>query len=105
MVRVVLGSKSQSELTLSYVPSNNSPTSSARELSVAEPLFPPVEGLPDEYWKNQHCSNCHEWTRERICTQANTYLSLNMQRSLDKAHPFGGVLKRSLKAWAAGGCQ
>ena len=78
---------------------------SIAELIGTTPLFPPVEGLPDEYWKNQHCSNCHEWTRERICTQANTYLSLNMQRSLDKAHPFGGVLKRSLKAWAAGGCQ
>ena len=69
------------------------------------PLFPPIEGLPESYWKDQHCSNCHEWTRERICTQANTYLSLNMQRSLDKAHPFGGSLKRNLKAWAAGGCQ
>ena len=75
------------------------------ELIGATPLYPPIEGLPEAYWKDQSCSNCHEWTRDRICTQANTYLSLNMQRSLDKAHPFGGALKRHLKAWAAGGCQ
>ena len=41
-VRVLRGSKSQSELTLSNVPSNSRPTSSARALSVAEPLLPPV---------------------------------------------------------------
>ncbi len=79
-------------------------------LSLAEiieqaPMFPPVEGLPESYWKTQNCSACHQWTRERLCTQANTYLSLNMQRSLSKQHPFGGILKRSLKSWAAGGCQ
>ena len=77
---------------------------SIAELIGASPIFPPIEGLPEQLWKGQHCSNCHEWTRERICTQAETYLSLNMQRSLDKAHPFGGALKRNLKAWAAGGC-
>ena len=69
------------------------------------PMFPPIEGLPESYWKTQNCSACHQWTQERLCTQANTYLSLNMQRSLSKQHPFGGVLKRSLKSWAAGGCQ
>ncbi|MDK3074827.1 caspase family protein [Sedimentitalea sp. JM2-8] len=68
------------------------------------PLFPPVDGLPDEYWKDKSCSNCHQWTQDRLCTQANSYLSLNMQRSLDKKHPFGGALKRNLKIWAAGGC-
>lgn len=69
------------------------------------PVFPPVEGLPESYWKNQTCSSCHQWTRDRLCDQAETYLSLNMQRSLSKQHPFGGALKRSLKSWAAGGCQ
>lgn len=78
---------------------------SIAELIAAAPIFPPVEGLPESFWKDQSCSSCHEWTQERICTQANTYLSLNMQRSLDKAHPFGGALKRNLKAWAAGGCE
>lgn len=75
------------------------------EIITQSPAFPPVEGLPDSYWKDQACSACHQWNRERLCTQANTYLSLNMQRSLNKQHPFGGVLKRNLKSWAAGGCQ
>lgn len=77
---------------------------SLAEIIDQAPMFPPVEGLPDSYWKDQTCSSCHQWNRERLCTQANTYLSLNMQRSLSKQHPFGGVLKRNLKSWAAGGC-
>lgn len=75
------------------------------EMIGASPLFPPVEGLPEEYWKDKTCSSCHQWNPERLCKQANVYLSLNMQRSLDKQHPFGGALKRNLKTWAAGGCQ
>ncbi|MFT4959956.1 MAG: hypothetical protein ACI92Z_001033 [Paracoccaceae bacterium] len=75
------------------------------EMIGSSPLFPPIEGLPEEYWKDKTCSNCHQWDSERLCVQANVYLSLNMQRSLDKQHPFGGALKRNLKAWAAGGCQ
>ncbi|KIC23263.1 caspase family protein [Leisingera sp. ANG-M6] len=75
------------------------------EVVTRSPSFPPVEGLPDSYWKDQSCSACHQWTRERLCTQGNTYLSLNMQRSLGKQHPFGGALKQVLKSWAAGGCQ
>ncbi|MBL4767763.1 MAG: caspase family protein [Rhodobacteraceae bacterium] len=75
------------------------------EMIASSPLFPPVEGLPEEYWKDKTCSNCHQWNSERLCVQANVYLSLNMQRSLDKQHPFGGAFKRNLKAWAAGGCQ
>jgi hypothetical protein len=77
---------------------------SIADLIQSSPLFPPVEGLPESYWKDQKCSNCHEWTQDRICTQANTYLSLNMQRSLSKQHPFGGALKQNLRKWAAAGC-
>ncbi|WP_319005223.1 caspase family protein [Leisingera sp. McT4-56] len=75
------------------------------EVVTRAPSFPPVDGLPDSYWKGQSCGSCHQWTRERLCTQGNTYLSLNMQRSLGKQHPFGGALKQALKSWAAGGCQ
>lgn len=75
------------------------------EAVTRSPVFPPIEGLPESYWKGQSCSNCHQWTRESLCTQGNTYLSLNMQRSLGKHHPFGGALKQALKSWAAGGCQ
>ena len=78
---------------------------SLAEIIERSPIFPPIEGLPESYWKEQTCSSCHQWNREALCDQANTYLSLNMQRSLSKQHPFGGVLKRSLKSWAAGGCQ
>jgi caspase domain-containing protein len=77
---------------------------SIAELIKSSPIYPPIEGLPESYWKDQKCSNCHQWTQDRICTQANTYLSLNMQRSLSKQHPFGGALKRNLKNWAAAGC-
>jgi len=69
------------------------------------PLFPPIEGIPEELWKGQTCSNCHNWTREALCTQAKTYLALNAQRALGKEHPFGGSFKRNLKAWGAGGCR
>lgn len=75
------------------------------EAVARSPAFPPIEGLPESYWKGQSCSNCHQWTRESLCTQGNTYLSLNMQRSLGKQHPFGGALKQALKSWAAGGCE
>lgn len=78
---------------------------SLAELITGSPEFPPIEGLPESYWKEQACSNCHQWNRERLCTQANAYLSLTMQRSLTKQHPFGGVMKRALKSWATGGCQ
>lgn len=77
---------------------------SISDLIVGTPLFPPIEGLPDELWKGQSCSNCHEWNRERICTQAKTYVTADASRSLDKEHPFGGVLKRFLRRWAEDGC-
>lgn len=69
------------------------------------PMFPPVEGLPDEFWKEQSCSNCHEWTKDRLCDQANVYLTLSGQKSLEKPHPFGGIFKRNLRQWATGGCE
>ena len=75
------------------------------EITTLSPQFPPVEGLPEEYWKDTTCSNCHEWNKERLCDQSNVYLNLSGQRNLEKQHPFDGVLKRHLRQWAAGGCQ
>ena len=75
------------------------------EITNMSPLFPPVEGLPEEYWKEQTCSNCHEWTQQRLCDQANVYVTLSGQKSLEKPHPFGGILKRNLRQWAVGGCE
>jgi len=78
---------------------------SLAQIIKSSPLFPPVEGLPAEYWKEKTCSNCHKWERENLCVQAQVYLKLDAQRALTKEHPFGGSFKRSLKVWAAGGCQ
>jgi uncharacterized caspase-like protein len=78
---------------------------SIAELISATPFYPPVEGLPESYWKGQVCSNCHQWTQERICEQATTYVQANRQRSLEKPHPFGGPFKQNLRIWAEAGCQ
>ena len=78
---------------------------SIEQLAAGTPLYPPVEGLPESYWKDQQCSNCHVWTKDALCAQAKFYLGLNAQRSLAKEHPYGGSFKRNLKVWAAGDCQ
>ncbi len=78
---------------------------SLEELVHQSPMFPPVAGLPEEYWKTQTCSSCHNWTRDALCTQAKTYLTADLQRSLSKQHPFGGVMKQALRSWADGDCQ
>jgi uncharacterized caspase-like protein len=75
------------------------------DLIKTSPLYPPIEGLPESYWKEQTCSNCHEWTPDALCTQAKVYLNANAERSLNKQHPYGGGLKRALQTWAAGGCR
>lgn len=71
----------------------------------SSPIFPPVEGLPEEYWKTKTCSNCHTWKQENLCEQAQVYIGENAARSLDKRHPFGGSFKSNLRAWAQGGCR
>ena len=75
------------------------------ELIQSSPLFPPVEGLPEEYWKEQECSNCHEWEQANLCTQANSYLSDRGGENLTKRHPFGGAFKLNLRNWAQSGCE
>ncbi len=100
--------KAPGNITFTTVLVSELPNVSGRSISDiigTSPLYPPVEGLPEEYWKDKTCSSCHQWTQDRLCKQANSYLSLNMQRSLDKKHPFGGALKQNLKVWAAGGCK
>ena len=69
------------------------------------PLHPPLEGLPDEVWKDQKCTSCHEWTRERICEQATNYLDPAFSDNLVKPHPLGGTFKTNLKLWAEEGCE
>lgn len=78
---------------------------SIRDLIAGSPLYPPIEGLPESVWKNQKCSHCHEWTQDRLCDQANTYLAEAGTRALGKDHPYGGGFKRSLRNWAQAGCR
>ena len=67
-------------------------------------MFAPVEGIPEELWKDQTCSNCHEWTQAALCTQGTTYTTASNERALSKEHPFGGVFKQGLRAWAGADC-
>lgn len=69
------------------------------------PAYPPVEGLPEEYWKGQACKSCHQWTRDDLCNQAQTYVSKEPGKYRGKEHPFGGLLKINLRNWAQNGCQ
>ncbi len=75
------------------------------QLVLGTPQFPPIEGLPDELWKDQNCSNCHQWTPEALCDQAQTYVNRPEAGNVTKQHPYGGGLKVNLRRWALGGCQ
>lgn len=69
------------------------------------PLFPPVEGIPEEVWKDKACSDCHQWDQSNLCTQAEFYLKPANRVSLTKPHPYGGSFKAHLQSWALSGCQ
>lgn len=75
------------------------------QLLAAAPLFPPVEGLPEELWAEQQCSSCHQWERANLCELANTYLTEAGAENLIKPHPYGGTFKLNLRTWAQGGCE
>jgi hypothetical protein len=75
------------------------------ELITGTPTFPPIEGLPDEVWKDQSCANCHQWNRERLCEQATFYTTPEGAANVTKKHPYGGSFKANLKVWAETGCQ
>jgi hypothetical protein len=74
-------------------------------LITGSPLYPPVEGLPESYWKEQTCKNCHTWEQANLCDQANFYLTEKGAVNLTKQHPYGGPFKQVLKVWAEGGCE
>lgn len=74
------------------------------QLISGSPLFPPIVGLPEAAWEGKHCSNCHHWERDNLCTQAKTYLAENGARALSKEHPYGGGFKANLRRWAKADC-
>jgi hypothetical protein len=78
---------------------------SIAEIAQGSPMFPPVEGLPETYWKDKTCSNCHAWTKQALCEQGTFYTANAGSRSLGKEHPLGGAFKQVLRDWAAAGCQ
>jgi hypothetical protein len=76
---------------------------SLAQLTKSKPLFSPVEGLPKADWEHP-CTACHQWTRERLCTQSARYLKeeVAMVRIL---HPLGPRFKAVLANWARTGCK
>lgn len=76
---------------------------SIAQLIQGKPHFSPVEGLEKAVWDNQ-CSNCHQWTEERLCDQAKTYVT-NDVSVLRLQHPLGTRFKVALGKWAQNGCK
>lgn len=75
------------------------------EIIKSTPEFPPVAGLPEEYWKDKTCAACHQWSQANLCNQAKNYIDMSALKYTEKDHPFGGVLKVNLRNWAQNGCE
>lgn len=73
-------------------------------IATGSPQFAPIEGLPDEAWRDKSCANCHAWTKASLCDQAKTYTKPEAADALSKPHPLGQTFKLGLKEWALGGC-
>lgn len=69
------------------------------------PAFPPIEGLPEEVWKDQSCASCHVWTRANICEHGQRYVNAPAESYQDKQHPFDGTFKTNLRQWALNDCE
>jgi hypothetical protein len=73
-----------------------------KQLIEGKPLFPPLEGLPENLWKKT-CSSCHQWNAELLCEQGGSYLS-KAAEIFRHQHPYGGPYKLALMRWAKTGC-
>ena len=76
---------------------------SLEQLVAGVPLFPPIEGLPENLWKKP-CGACHKWDRRTLCEQGATYVK-NPNMALRGSHPYGGAEKIAMMNWAKTGCQ
>ena len=76
---------------------------SIAQLIQGKPRFSPVEGLDKSVWDN-HCSGCHQWTEERLCDQAQNYVTSDVS-VLRLEHPLGTRFKVALGKWAKNGCK
>jgi hypothetical protein len=77
----------------------------ANLIATASPQFAPIEGLPEEVWRDKSCANCHAWTEASLCDQATTYTKPEAAEALTKQHPLGVPFRIGLKEWALGGCK
>ena len=77
----------------------------AELIATATPQFAPIEGLPEDAWRDKPCANCHAWNETNLCDQAKTYTKPAAAEALTKPHPLGETFKIGLQAWALGGCK
>jgi hypothetical protein len=73
------------------------------QLANGEPLFPPIEGLPENLWK-KNCATCHKWDKARLCEQGASYVK-SAKGAFRHQHPYGGPYKLALMRWASSGCK
>ncbi len=78
---------------------------SIENLIKSQPLFAPIEGLPEEAWKGLVCTDCHQWNQAALCDQGKFYISQEPPEALEAQHPLGGTFKLTLKRWAEQDCQ
>jgi uncharacterized caspase-like protein len=76
---------------------------SIEELLQGKPLFPPIEGLDKSVWEYT-CSNCHQWTKARLCEQAQNYDKIDVS-IMRLEHPLGNRFKVALANWAHNDCK
>ena len=76
---------------------------SLAQLIEGKPLYAPIEGLDKAIWSN-HCSNCHEWNKDRLCEQAKNYDKIDIS-IMRIEHPLGNRFKVALANWAHNGCK
>jgi hypothetical protein len=75
------------------------------EVLALSPIYPPIEGLPEQVWKGKHCTDCHKWDRRALCDQGKFFVDHQVEIPLGEIHPLGGYFRRVLKVWASQGCQ
>jgi hypothetical protein len=73
------------------------------QLANGEPLFPPIEGLPENLWKKT-CATCHKWDKAKLCDQGASYVK-SAKGAFRHQHPYGGPYKLALMRWASSGCK
>ena len=78
---------------------------SLETLIKGSPRFAPVEGIPEELWKEKTCSACHQWSRDDLCNQGRRYVGGALQLALTKLHPYGGGFKQAVNDWALSDCR